>query len=104
MTPDELQFVADFIDIRFWRPARKGVPHEYTIRDWRLDQEEDFVNMVILIRKYGVQENFYKKVHTYLYFGKLKYWTMGSPIEVTKVINRCDQGDFYGRQNVNTAM
>ena len=98
MNFDEIVFVAKYINDCRWQPAKTGVPHEYTIREWRPDAEADFERFAVLIRQYGVKENFWKKVHIYLYFNDLKYWTMGWPIHETTVINRCPQGDFYGRQ------
>jgi hypothetical protein len=98
VTPDELDFALDYIDVCFWRPAKTGVPHEYTIREWRPNAEADFERFVALTRKYGVLENFYKSVKPYLHIGDLKYWTMGAPVNETTVLNRCSRGDYYGAQ------
>ena len=98
MTEEEQNWFQDFINYRYWRPAKLQPPHEYTIREWLPEQENDFVKAIKLIRAHGVPENFYKKVHIYLYFNDLKYWTMGAPIDVTVVINRADKNQFHGRQ------
>jgi hypothetical protein len=100
MTEEEQNWFVDFINYRYWRPAKLQPPHQYTIREWRSEQEADFEKAVELIRKYGVPENFYKKIHIYLYIDGLKYWTMGWPVNETTVINRCDSRMFYGKQVV----
>lgn len=100
---DELEWIRQFIDDRFWRPAKSytaTAPHFYTIREWVPDQEDDFVDMVIKIRKYGHQENFYKQIYIYLYVDGFKYWTMGDTLDNTIVINRGIWSKFYGKQFV----
>ena len=65
----------------------KHIPHHYTLAEtWQT--REEFENAVRYIRENGVQEKFGNKIYTYLYVGKYKYWTMGSPINETKLINR----------------
>lgn len=63
------------------------IPHEYIIRGRDLD-DEPFEDFAISIRKYGVVEKWRQYNHSYLYLNGYKYWTMGSPIPETIVINR----------------
>ena len=54
-------------------------PHWYTLRkDWRNDA--DFIKTVLLIRKYGKTEKFWKNEYIYFYMNGYKYWTMGYPV------------------------
>src|SRR4051812_30577445 len=69
-------------------------PHEYTVRDWRLDLETDFVEFAELIRREGVVKPWPadsaspRYHHTYLELDGWDYWTMGEPLAETGVINR----------------
>jgi len=84
-----LEQVQDVLEGVYWRYAKtmSYIPHHYTLRQtWK--DESKFEDVVRLIREYGTKENFGKKTFTYLYAGKFKYWTMGSPIDRTKLINK----------------
>ncbi len=86
MTPDELQ---NIIDSKKWRFAKSmpTIPHEYARRsEWGDDEQFNFI--VGFIRAFGKREKFFKKEYTYLYLNGHKYWTMGSPITETILINR----------------
>ena len=99
LPPDISLWVNNFIDNRFWKFAKtyaKSTPHSYTVRDWVLDPKDDFSKMVKLIREYGQAERFYTQTYIYLYFNKNKYWTMGSPIDETIIINRAAWERRYG--------
>jgi uncharacterized membrane protein YbaN (DUF454 family) len=62
-------------------------PHWYTLRrSWR--NAADFEAVVQFIRDHGKPEKFYGRVYLYFYVGKNKYWTMGSPLPETILINR----------------
>ena len=62
-------------------------PHWYTLRkDWSKDDE--FIETVLLIRKYGKIERYWGKEYIYFYMNGYKYWTMGAPLEKTILINR----------------
>ena len=65
-----------------------GCPHEYIVRGKCPLTDEEFVYFVEMQRQYGTPEQWYKYNHPYIYIDDHKYWTMGSPIEETKVINR----------------
>jgi hypothetical protein len=88
----------DYIDDCFWKPSKQSASHAYTVREWRPEHDADFVKFVELIRTYGHPENFYSKTYIYLHIDGLKYWTMGSPIPETIIINRAPSRAFYGRQ------
>jgi len=68
-------------------------PHEYLVRD-RVDGSA-FEALVRHIRTHGFEGRFYQKVITYFAEDGLLYWTMGAPIEITTIINRCKEEDSY---------
>jgi hypothetical protein len=69
-------------------------PHEYTVRDWCLELEPEFIAFVALIRRTGTAKPWPPEAstpryrNTYLELDGREYWTMGSPIPATTVINR----------------
>ena len=69
-------------------------PHEYTVRAWRPDLEQEFIEFVVLIRRDGVVKAWPPDAaepryhHAYLELDGWEYWTMGSPIPETTLINR----------------
>lgn len=63
-------------------------PHWYTVYEWDIDKYEEFVVFVKYIRECGYKEKFFKKELIYFVIGEYKYWTMGNPIDQTKLINR----------------
>jgi hypothetical protein len=95
---DDLNWMLNYIDDCFWKPSKQSASHAYTVREWRPGHDADFVKFVELIRTYGHPENFYSKTYIYLHIDGLKYWTMGSPIPETIIINRAPSRAFYGRQ------
>ena len=64
-------------------------PHHYTLRKtWGVGK--DFEDCVQFIRDNGDHEKFYGKEFIYYYLDGFKYWTMGSPVEKTILINRAE--------------
>lgn len=88
MTLDDDE-IDEFIAENRWTFAKSmpWLPHEYVVRE-RVRNETRFVNFVLHIREHGYAEQFGKRTYTYLDWGPFKYWTMGSPIEQTIIINR----------------
>lgn len=73
----------------YWRYARtlSFIPHHYTLRQtW--NNQDLFNEIVLSLREHGVEEKFGKKTFLYCYLGNFKYWTMGNPVEITKLINK----------------
>lgn len=101
LPPEELlDWAREYISACYWKNSKQGADHAYTVRDWRPESDSDFVRFVELIRTYGHPENFYSKTYIYLHLDGLKYWTMGSPMNETIIINRAPSSKFYGRQVV----
>jgi len=69
-------------------------PHEYTVRNWHEDLEEDFLAFVELIHRDGVVKPWPRDSvkpryhHSYLEIDRWEYWTMGEPVAETTLINR----------------
>jgi hypothetical protein len=68
-------------------------PHEYLVRK-RVD-EKLFERTVMHIRSNGLEGRFYQRKITYYEEGGLVYWTMGSPLDQTIIINRCRKEDSF---------
>lgn len=81
---------AKFVATRKWTFARTYVstyPHEWTSAPPGTDAE--FMWAVEYVRQAGRSEKFWGYSRPYLYFGPHKYWSMGSPVNETTVLNRC---------------
>jgi hypothetical protein len=64
-------------------------PHYYMLRK-ECENDVDFVRFVETIREHGHGYKFKGREYTRLIVGDWYYWTMGSPIEETILINRCE--------------
>lgn len=62
------------------------VPHWYTLR--KESNERIFEEVVKYIRTNGYDDWYYRKKYKAFNFANYKYWTMGSPVNQTTVINR----------------
>jgi hypothetical protein len=78
-----------FIDNSRWKYAKSmpQMPHWYTLRAYAPD-EAAFERFVMHVRLCGYRERFGKTWYTYLDVDEWKYWTMGSPLDQTILINR----------------
>lgn len=77
-----------------WSKTMPLMPHEYIVRG-RYLTDDQFVEFVQAIRTYGRREKWGRYNHEYLYIDGYKYWTMGSPIEQTRIINRAKVFNEY---------
>lgn len=69
------------------------MPHYYTLKEtW---DSEQFEYVVEKIRELGRTERFFRKTYIYYYSGGYKYWTMGSPVSQTRLINRATDDKAY---------
>jgi hypothetical protein len=86
MTMDELR---SFVRESKWTFAKSmpQTPHEYTLRRDAKD-EALFERVVIHIRQVGYQQKWGNSTYTYLDIDGWQYWTMGSPLDQTILINR----------------
>jgi hypothetical protein len=86
MTMDELR---SFMRESTWTFAKTmpQTPHEYTL--WRDAKDEALFERVVMhIRQVGYQQKWGKTTYTYLDIDGWQYWTMGSPLDQTRLINR----------------
>lgn len=92
-----------FIEACGWTYAKTMPewPHEYIVRD-RVD-ETLFLDLVRHIRANGYESNFYNLTLTYYDHAGMVYWTMGSPIDETTIVNRClPQNTYRSRKKSGT--
>ena len=82
--------IRKFINSVTWKFAKTMPenPHEYTLKMASPKTENEFLAFVIFIREHGTPEKFFSKTFMYYYIDGWKYWTMGSPLDQTILINR----------------
>jgi hypothetical protein len=86
MTEDQ---IIRFIEENKWTFAKSmsDIPHWYIVKQ-KCTSSFLFEEFVKYIRSNGYEEAFYSKTFVYCNVGEYKYWTMGSPLEKTIIINR----------------
>lgn len=86
ITIEFLEQLFNSLSFRFAKTMPKH-PHWYTLRkEWKDD--ELFDRVVIYIRENGYPVRFGNRTYIYLDVDGFHYWTMGSPINETILINR----------------
>ncbi len=85
-----LQHIHQLIQRQKWTWAKTyiSLPHEYITRNRSNLTPDEFNQIVEAQRTLGHHEPWGKYNLPYLYLDGYKYWTMGNPLEETKVINR----------------
>lgn len=69
-------------------------PHEYTVREWQIELEQEFLDFAALIRRDGTVKPWPRDSatpryhHAYLELDGWEYWTMEEVIGETTLINR----------------
>lgn len=84
----DLNWFRSFVSERRWQRGKADPSHEYTIRDWVPSAEGDFERAVVVIRELGEPATFFSRSYLYLHIDGRRYWTMGSPVPETTVLNR----------------
>lgn len=84
----DLNWFRSFVSERRWQRGKADPSHEYTIRDWVPSAEGDFERAVVVIGELGEPATFFSRSYLYLHIDGQKYWTMGSPVRATTVLNR----------------
>lgn len=80
-----LQLRVEDHEFRFAKSMPRN-PHWYTLRtDW---DDDEFDSFVLDIRRYGEIRFFGRWPYVHLDLGDFTYWTMGYPVEITKLVNR----------------
>ena len=84
-----LAYAKDFIKNNSWRFAKTMPehPHWYVVKESCSDPKA-FEQVAIFIRRYGFDRYFFEMLLRYLLIDGYEYWTMGSPIAETIIINR----------------
>lgn len=76
------------------RTAKRN-PHEYIVRHKTVvGTDEEFEQAVIFIRENGFKINFWKRQYIVYHLNGRLYWTMGSPLEETTILNRNNLNDY----------
>jgi hypothetical protein len=79
--------VAAWIESRHWQQARSRTnPHQYTVRRW--GDPEMFELVCLHLREHGYEAEFAGHIYVQYDVGDHFYWTMGSELSATVVINR----------------
>jgi hypothetical protein len=91
--PAELKIFVDSMEWTWAKTYADTWPHYYIVRD-RVD-EGLFLDLVRHIRRFGKEGPFYSQTYIYYEEDGWVYWTMGSPIEKTTIINRCEKENTY---------
>ncbi len=91
--------IKKFVDSSKWIFARtyaKTAPHEYLIYD-NLDagNQKEYLWVLELINKNGVEGKFYQTVFKYFYFGEYKYWLCDTDTRRNGVMNRDNRTKNY---------
>lgn len=88
----QIDNIKQFIKSNAWTYSKKfskTAEHDYIVYDYLDDEnKKTFRSFVLFIRKNGKAEYFWGKKYIYYYLDGYKYWTMGSPIEQTIILNR----------------
>ena len=82
------------LEAKSWRFAKTmpDNPHFYSLKkEW--ENPDEFLEAVQYIRENGVSNMFGGREYTVLYLNGFRYWTMGSPLEDTYLINRAEVDD-----------
>jgi len=85
------QKVVELLEAHPFRNAKTAVrnPHAYTLRrEWK--HSDQFEAVVTFIRNNGELMHFWKKPYIILTANGFRYWTMGSPLNETILINRTE--------------
>jgi len=90
------QTLREFIASCHWIFAKSYAPdwpHEYIVR--KNVDEGLFIKLVEHIRAHGYEGRYYAKRITYFDEGGMVYWTMGSSLDETIIVNRCKKDQTY---------
>jgi 2-polyprenyl-3-methyl-5-hydroxy-6-metoxy-1,4-benzoquinol methylase len=83
-------------DWRFSKTSKFKNPHWYTLREnW--DDDPTFDLIVNFIRNNGIEESFWNIKYICLHHNGWKYWTMGSPVDKTTLINKTFVSEQYNK-------
>lgn len=84
--------ITTFIEANTWKFAKTmaSMPHAYCLKESCSDPEM-FERFVMHIRRTGYAGRFFRATYIYFDVGHYQYWTMGSPLDKTILINRAEK-------------
>ncbi len=91
--PDDIKSWLESQDWIFAKTYAKKWPHDYLVRE-RVD-EDMFLKAVVHTRVNGYIGKFYKSKIPYFDEDGYVYWTMGAPLDITIILNRCRLEQTY---------
>ena len=97
---EEIIAALEHAEYRFAK-TMPNCPHCYTLRSSWQDQQL-FDAAVRLTRELGRKERWGKAVRPYFRHGEYKYWTMGSRVESTILINRALIADYPNQRPIES--
>lgn len=83
----------------------KNIPHEYIVKtNYPPEFHKVFEDLVRYIQTTpdGFNARFFKRTYKYIKYGDYYYWTMGSPVQETIIINRARIEDYSLKQDIET--
>lgn len=92
----DIDKIRKFIERCEWKWAKSmiDIPHEYIVRGKCALSEDEF-KCFFDAQRTGKHEVWRQYNHQYIYIDGWKYWTMGNPWEMTKVMNRARVFDSF---------
>lgn len=86
MTEEDFDKFCERVEWHWAKTYAHKFPHWYCVRSEVGDKE--FEEAVKFIREHKVVRLFFRTPYGYYDRGKFTYWTMGNPLEQTRIINR----------------
>jgi len=92
MRYSEFDRIGKLLQFHHW-VGSKSFPRQYTLKkDWK--NKSEFEEAVIFIRQHGAIKVSGTKWIRYMAFEGMNYWTAGSAIDQTVMINRAEPSEF----------
>lgn len=103
-TERDLAAFREWVDRAAWVTAKRGAPHQYVVRGKQVTDDELWLRLAKMIRRYGEPGKFHRNVLIYWIVDDHRYWTMGpawgaDAVTQAIVINRAHKDDVYGIQD-----
>ena len=88
----------DFIEKQSWIFAKtyaNKAPHEYVVRGRINGTEEEFMEAVNYIQKYGIVMLYWNHPNKYIFLDGRQYWVMrNNEDDPTTILNRCNCDEY----------
>ena len=88
--------ILESVEYKFAKSAKNRNPHWYTLSDTWKDRDK-FEKVVQFIRDNGKTERFWKVEYKCFHYKGWKWWSMGSPLSETILINKTYASERYNK-------